>query len=66
MSIQYFSLSFIKLHTMNNLTFDIILFMEYTFRNAIFEYIKKWCCEQRSTLPGKGHENESYCILELC
>ena len=42
---------------MNNPTLDKILFTEYTSWNAIFKYIyicKKWCCEQRSTLPGKG------------
>ena len=62
MSIQYFSLwvSLNILYTKNNLinlTFDIILFTQYTSGNTIFEYMKKWCCEQRSTLPGKYHIN---------
>ena len=42
MSIKYsLSLSFNILYTMNNLTFDKILFTEYTSGNATFENMQK-------------------------
>ena len=43
---------------MNNLTFDKILFADYTSGNAIFEHMqKKSCSEQLRTLPESNSRN---------